>query len=68
MSDVINQHKKMAMGGNFAKGGSIPSPKGGSQKGPMNFGPPKSGSLPPKSGFSEPPLVKVKRANGVKGV
>jgi hypothetical protein len=63
MSDAINQHKKMAMGGNcYKKGGSV-------QKPPMNFGPPKMApKAPPKTGFNDSPIEKVKRVNGVKGV
>lgn len=66
MSDAMNQHKKLAMTGKcYAKGGSIP---GKPQKGPVNFGPPASGTLPPKSGFADSPVEKVKRVNGIKGV
>lgn len=63
MSDAMNNHKKMAHGGKncYAKGGSV--------KAPVNFGPPKQESpVPPKGGFTQAPLTKVKRANGVKGV
>lgn len=71
MSEAINQHKKMAMGkstGNYAKGGRIPSPKGSPAAPPVNFGPPQNETMPPKSGFNESPLTKVKRVNGIKGV
>jgi hypothetical protein len=71
MSEAIGQHKKLAMGkptSNYAKGGRIPSPRGTSSKPPVNFGPPQNETLPPKSGFNESPITKVKRANGIKGV
>ena len=80
MSDAMNQHKKMAMGGNcYASGGSVkkaggsvPIPAGvpgTTSKPPMNFGPPKNApKAPPKTGFSNSPITKVKRVNGIKGV
>jgi hypothetical protein len=64
MSDAINQHKRMAMGQSVTG-----MKKGGSVQPPVNFGPAKQESpVPPKGGFQQAPLTKVKRANGVKGV
>jgi hypothetical protein len=62
MSDSkIPQHKRLAMGerAGFKKGGSVGTV----------YGTPKPpGAIPPKTGFNETPITKVKKFNGVKGV
>jgi hypothetical protein len=54
----IPQHKRLAAGerAGFKNGGTV-------------YGAPKTpGAIPPKSGFQETPITKVKKFNGVKGV
>lgn len=48
----LSQHKRMAMGKGFAKGGSVPAP----------------GGKPLKTGIPDSPITKSKMGNGIPGM